>query len=34
MARHLVIGSGASGVHYAQTVLERGEEVTLVDVGY
>ncbi len=34
MARHLVIGSGASGVHYAQTVLERGEEVTLLDVGY
>jgi choline dehydrogenase-like flavoprotein len=27
--RHLVIGSGASGVHYALTVLERGEEVTL-----
>lgn len=34
MARHLVVGSGASGVHYAQTVLERGEEVTLLDVGY
>ena len=34
MARHLVIGSGASGVHYALTVLERGEEVTLLDVGY
>ncbi|MGQ0642271.1 MAG: GMC oxidoreductase [Gemmatimonadaceae bacterium] len=34
MPRHLVIGSGASGVHYALTVLERGEEVTLLDVGY
>jgi len=34
MARHLVIGSGASGVHYALTVLERGEDVTLLDVGY
>lgn len=34
MARHLVVGSGASGVHYALTVLERGEEVTLLDVGY
>jgi len=34
MARHLVIGSGASGVHYALTVLERGDEVTLLDVGY
>jgi len=34
MARHLVIGSGASGVHYAQSVLERGEEVTLLDVGF
>jgi choline dehydrogenase-like flavoprotein len=34
MARHLVIGSGASGVHYALSVIERGEEVTLLDVGY
>ncbi|HJU74421.1 MAG TPA: GMC oxidoreductase [Gemmatimonadaceae bacterium] len=34
MARHLVIGSGASGVHYALTVLQRGEEVTLLDVGF
>jgi choline dehydrogenase-like flavoprotein len=34
MAHHLVVGSGASGVHYAITVLQRGEEVTLLDVGY
>jgi len=29
----LVVGSGASGVHFARTVLERGHEVTLLDVG-
>lgn len=34
MARYLVIGSGATGVHFAQTMLERGETVELVDVGY
>jgi len=28
-----VIGSGPSGVHFAQTALERGYEVTLLDVG-
>ncbi|MGQ0539518.1 MAG: GMC oxidoreductase [Gemmatimonadaceae bacterium] len=34
MATHLVVGSGASGVHYALSVLERGESVVLLDVGY
>lgn len=34
MARYLVVGSGATGVHFAQTMLERGESVELVDVGY
>jgi len=31
--RVVVVGSGASGVHFAQTALERGAHVTLVDVG-
>jgi len=31
--RVVVVGSGASGVHFAQTLLARGREVTLVDVG-
>ncbi len=34
MARYLVVGSGATGVHFAQSMLERGEEVELIDVGY
>ncbi|MDZ4672929.1 MAG: hypothetical protein SGI84_00655, partial [Gemmatimonadota bacterium] len=34
MARYLVVGSGATGVHFAQTMLERGETVELIDVGY
>lgn len=29
----VVVGSGPSGVHFAQTVLEAGQEVVLVDVG-
>jgi hypothetical protein len=29
----LVVGSGPSGVHYAQSALARGCEVTMVDVG-
>lgn len=29
----VVVGSGPSGLHFAQTVLERGHEVELVDVG-
>ncbi|MBM3989892.1 MAG: hypothetical protein FJ298_02680 [Planctomycetes bacterium] len=33
MRRVVVVGSGASGVHFAQTALERGAHVTLVDVG-
>ena len=31
--RVLVVGSGASGVHFAQTLLARGREVTMLDVG-
>lgn len=33
MKRFVVVGSGASGVHFAQTALERGAHVTMVDVG-
>jgi choline dehydrogenase-like flavoprotein len=29
-----VVGSGASGVHFAQTALEMGYDVTMVDVGF
>ena len=34
MGRYLVVGSGATGVHFAQSLLERGDAVELVDVGY
>ncbi|MFN8666663.1 MAG: GMC oxidoreductase [Gemmatimonadaceae bacterium] len=34
MADFLVVGSGATGVHFAQTMLERGHTVTLLDVGF
>jgi choline dehydrogenase-like flavoprotein len=30
----VVVGSGAAGVHYALSALERGYRVTLLDVGY
>ena len=30
----MVVGSGASGVHFALTLLEKGYEVEMVDVGY
>jgi choline dehydrogenase-like flavoprotein len=30
----VVVGSGASGVHFAQSLLGQGKEVTLVDVGH
>lgn len=33
MSRVTVVGSGASGVHFALTLLEKGREVELVDVG-
>lgn len=31
--RVLVVGSGPSAVHFAQTVLEKGYEVTMIDLG-
>ena len=33
MSRVIVVGSGASGVHFALTALERGHDVTMLDVG-
>jgi choline dehydrogenase-like flavoprotein len=30
----LIVGSGPSGVHLAQTLLERGHHVTMLDVGH
>ena len=33
MARVSVVGSGASGVHFALTLLEKGYDVTMLDVG-
>lgn len=33
MKRVLIVGSGASGVHFAQTALEHGAQVTMLDVG-
>jgi choline dehydrogenase-like flavoprotein len=30
----LIVGSGASGVHFAQTALELGHRVTMLDVGH
>lgn len=34
MTHFLVVGSGATGVHFAATVLARGHRVTLLDVGF
>lgn len=34
MSRILIVGSGATGVHFAATALERGHDVTMLDVGY
>lgn len=34
MSRIIVVGSGPSGVHFAQTVLEQGREVLMLDVGH
>ena len=31
--RVTVVGSGASAVHFAQTMLERGHDVRMVDAG-
>jgi choline dehydrogenase-like flavoprotein len=33
MQKIIVVGSGASGVHFALTALERGHHVTLIDAG-
>lgn len=34
MAKITVVGSGASGVHFALSALKKGHEVTMLDVGY
>lgn len=34
MSKILVVGSGASGVHFALSVLKKGHEVVLLDVGW
>ncbi len=34
MSSIVVVGSGASGVHFALTALESGHRVTMLDVGY
>jgi choline dehydrogenase-like flavoprotein len=34
MAAITVVGSGASGVHFALSALEKGHDVTMLDVGY
>jgi choline dehydrogenase-like flavoprotein len=34
MDKILIVGSGASGVHFALSVLQKGYEVTMLDVGY
>ncbi|MGQ0764512.1 MAG: GMC oxidoreductase [Gemmatimonadota bacterium] len=34
MADFLVVGSGASGVHFAQSMLEAGRTVEMLDVGF
>ncbi len=34
MDKIIIIGSGASAVHFALTVLQKGHDVTMLDVGY
>jgi len=34
VVRYLIVGSGATGVHAARTLLDRGETVEMLDVGY
>jgi len=34
MSKVVVVGSGASGVHFALTLLEKGYQVVMVDVGH
>jgi len=34
MAAITIVGSGASGVHFALSVLKKGHQVTMLDVGY
>ena len=33
MTRVVVVGSGASAVHFAQSLLEKGQGVLMLDVG-
>ncbi|MCI0557749.1 MAG: hypothetical protein MN733_04585, partial [Nitrososphaera sp.] len=34
MEKLLIVGSGASGVHFAYSVLQKGYEVVMLDVGH
>jgi len=34
MTKITIVGSGASGVHFALSLLKKGHEVTMLDVGY
>jgi choline dehydrogenase-like flavoprotein len=34
MAKITVVGSGASGIHFALSALKKGHQVTMLDVGY
>ncbi len=34
MSSVLIVGSGASGAHFALSVVEKGYDVTMIDVGY
>jgi hypothetical protein len=34
MAKVTIVGSGASGVHFALSVLKKGHQVEMIDVGY
>ena len=34
MAKVLIVGSGASGVHFALSLLKKNYQVSLLDVGY
>jgi choline dehydrogenase-like flavoprotein len=34
MSNITIVGSGASGIHFALTALKKGHEITMLDVGY